>query len=181
MIGVRVFLYIMYYVSVVLNTSLLAARFCNIKKSKRERRRDCCVSFCLVWIMRKKPRVQSITLAPHNSRVTATLISHAAELKIDLTAWQSIMRQNFPLMEWMTRQKLLRSITTSTAPRRTTHPTPSTTMDGTYLYISSSFHQPVHFSWTTLQAIFWAISSAAAWCFWWKRYDGGFRKWNIYT
>lgn len=37
MIGVRVFLYIMYNVSVVLNTSLLAARFCNIKKSKRER------------------------------------------------------------------------------------------------------------------------------------------------
>ena len=33
----RVFLYIMYNVSVVLNTSLLAARFCNIKKSKRER------------------------------------------------------------------------------------------------------------------------------------------------
>ena len=37
MIGVRVFLYIMYNVSVVLNTSLLAERFCNIKKSKRER------------------------------------------------------------------------------------------------------------------------------------------------
>ena len=96
MIGVRVFLYIMYNVFVVLNTSLLAARFCNIKKSKRERRRDCCVSFCLVWIMRKKPRVQSITLAPHNSRVTATLISHAAELKIDLTAWQSIMPEFSP-------------------------------------------------------------------------------------
>ena len=37
MIGVRVFLYIMYNVSVVLNTSLLAARFCNMKERDDQR------------------------------------------------------------------------------------------------------------------------------------------------
>ena len=46
---------------------------------------------------------------------------------------------------------------------------------------SSSFHQPVHFSWTTLQAIFWAISSAAAACFWWwkRRWIQKIHSYNI--